>query len=109
MKRPRGTGSIFQFKGCDIWYLKYYRNGKPVRESSHSDKQKRAEKLLAKRLAEISTDTYIEPADRKVTVDSLYAAYWPTIRTMKWRHLKEQSSAGSAPRRMGSQFPPLAG
>jgi hypothetical protein len=74
MKRPRGTGSIFQFKGCGVWYLKYYRNGKPVRESSHSDKQKVAEKMLAKRLAEIATDTFVEPADRKVTVDSLYSA-----------------------------------
>jgi hypothetical protein len=74
MKRPGGTGSTFQFKGCGIWYLKYYRNGKPARESSGSDKQKVAEKILAKRLAEISTDTYIEPADRKITVDSLYSA-----------------------------------
>jgi len=74
MNRPRGTGSIFQFKNCAIWYLKYYKNGVAVRESSHSDKQKVAEKLLAKRLAEISTDTYIEPRDRKVTVDELYAA-----------------------------------
>ena len=74
MKRPRGPGSIFQCKGSRNWFLKYYRDGKPVRESSHSDKKKVAEKMLAKRLAEISTDTYIEPSDRKVTVDELYAA-----------------------------------
>jgi len=74
MKRPRGTGSIFQFKGCGIWYLKYYRNGAAVRESSHTDKQKVAEKMLQQRLAEISIGTYIEPADRKITVDELYSA-----------------------------------
>lgn len=74
MSRPRGTGSVFQFKGCAIWYVKFYKNGKPVRESSHSDKQKVAEKLLAKRLAEVSTDCYVEPADRKVTVRELYDA-----------------------------------
>ena len=64
---------MFQFKGCGIWYVKYYRGGAAVRESSHSNKQKIAEKLLAKRLAEISTDTYIEPADRKISVDELYS------------------------------------
>lgn len=32
MTRPRGTGSIFQYKGCGNWFLKYYRNGVPVRE-----------------------------------------------------------------------------
>lgn len=73
MSRPRGTGSVYQSQGCAVWYLKYYRNGKAVRESSHSYKQKVAEKLLARRLAEISTDTYIEPADRKLTVDELYS------------------------------------
>jgi integrase len=73
-KRPRGTGSIYQMKGSGLWWVKYYRAGKPVRESSHSDKQKVAEKLLAKRLAEISSDVFIEPRDRKLTVDDLYSA-----------------------------------
>jgi hypothetical protein len=74
MKRPRGTGSIFQFKGCSIWWVKYYRNGRAVRESSKSDKRKVAERFLAKCLADVSTGNYIEPHDRKVTVDELYAA-----------------------------------
>ena len=74
MKRPRGTGSVFQYKNVGPYWIKYSRNGVPVRESSHSDKIKVAEKLLAKRLAEIATDTYIEPRDRTLTVDNLYSA-----------------------------------
>jgi hypothetical protein len=65
MKRPRGTGSMFRYKGCGIWYLKFYKNGIAVRESSHSDRRKVAEKLLARRLSEISTDTYVAATDRK--------------------------------------------
>jgi integrase len=63
-KRPRGTGSIFKPKWKDpktgelvegsIWWIKYYSNGKPHRESSHSDKTTKAEKLLKKRQGEIS-------------------------------------------------------
>ena len=63
-KRPRGTGSIFRPKWRDlktgklveasIYWIKYFRNGKPYRESSHSDKITQAEKLLKKRQGEIS-------------------------------------------------------
>jgi len=63
-KRPRGTGSIYRLKWRDpktgelvegsIYWIKYFRNGKPYRESSHSDKITKAEKLLKKRQGEIS-------------------------------------------------------
>ena len=71
MKRPRGTGSIFEMKGSNVLWIKYYRNGKPVRESSHTTKVRDAERLLSRRLAEVSTNTLIEPRDRRVLVDDL--------------------------------------
>jgi integrase len=74
MKRPRGTGSIFQLKGRSTWWVKFYRNGRAIRESSGSAKIRDAEKLLARRLAEVSQGTFIEPRDRKITVDQLYSA-----------------------------------
>ncbi len=74
MKRPRGTGSIFQQKGSSVYWIKYYRNGQPFRESSGSEKIKDAEKLLGKRIAEVAVHTWVSPADRRVTVDELYAA-----------------------------------
>ena len=72
MKRPRGTGSIFRKKGRATLWIKYHRNGKAIRESSGSDKVRVAEKLLAKRLAEVSANTLVDPRDRRVTVDELY-------------------------------------
>lgn len=45
-------GSLY--KRGDIYWLKYYRNGKPYRESSHTDKVTKAEKLLKKREGEIA-------------------------------------------------------
>jgi integrase len=45
-------GSLY--KRGDIYWLKYYRNGKPYRESSHTDKVTKAERLLKKREGEIA-------------------------------------------------------
>src|ERR1700704_3005272 len=53
-QRPRGTGSIYSIKGSSVLWIKYYRNGVPIRESSGSSKVKTAEKLLRTRLGAIS-------------------------------------------------------
>ncbi len=63
-KRPRGTGSVYRPKWRDpktgnliessIYWIKYFRNGKPYRESSRSNKITKAENLLKKRQGEIS-------------------------------------------------------
>jgi integrase len=44
-------GAIYK-RGNTLW-IKYYRNGKPYRESSHSDKETEAKRLLKKREGEI--------------------------------------------------------
>lgn len=74
MKRPRGTGSVFQQKGSAVYWIKYYRGGIPVRESSGSEKVKDAEKLLRTRIGEIAVHTWVSPSDRRLLVDELYAA-----------------------------------
>ncbi|MCK9276243.1 MAG: site-specific integrase [Syntrophales bacterium] len=45
-------GSIF--KRGNVYWVKYYRNGKPYRESSRSEKEAEAKRLLKKREGEIS-------------------------------------------------------
>ena len=45
-------GSLY--KRGDIFWIKYYRNGKPYRESSHTDMITKAERLLKKREGEIA-------------------------------------------------------
>jgi len=42
MKRPRGTGSILRMNGSSVLWIKYHRNGKPIRESAHTNKIKEA-------------------------------------------------------------------
>ena len=46
MPRPRGTGSIYLQKGSAVWWVKYYRNGKPYRESTHKTNEKEAQDFL---------------------------------------------------------------
>jgi integrase len=65
-KRERGTGSVYQNKGSSVWQIKFYDRGKPERESSHSTDKAVAEKLLRRRLAEVTTDTFIPRQNIKV-------------------------------------------
>ena len=60
-RRPRGTGSVFTMKGSKNFWIKYHRNGIPIRESARTTKQKEAEKFLRRRLGEISTGVYAGP------------------------------------------------
>lgn len=58
-KRLRGTGSVFKMKNSAIWWIKYHRNGVPVRESSHSIKARDAERLLHRRFGELEAGNYV--------------------------------------------------
>lgn len=68
-RRDRGTGSLFP-RGT-IWWLKYYRNGRPYRESSHSGERRGAERLLKRRLAEIETNQFHGLSLERVRFDEL--------------------------------------
>ena len=51
-RRPRGTGSIY--KRGSVYWIKYYRYGKPYCESTHSDRETEAARLLKRREGEIA-------------------------------------------------------
>jgi integrase len=70
-KRPRGTGSIYQPEGSRFWWIQYRRNGKVYRQSTETTKLWKAEKILARKLAEIATGIFIEPAAEKTLVKEL--------------------------------------
>ncbi len=59
MKSRRGTGSIY--KRGEVYWIQYYRNGKPYRESSYSTKEMDARKLLKRKLGEIAVGQFVEP------------------------------------------------
>jgi hypothetical protein len=70
-KKRRGGGSLFQ-RGA-IWWIKYYRNGQPIRESSGSELERVARTLLNKRLGAMAKGEPIVRGADKVTVDELLA------------------------------------
>jgi len=71
MPRPRGTGSLYQRSGSAVWWIKYHRNGRSFRESTRTTDKRRATRILAQRLAEISTGSFVGPAHERITVAEL--------------------------------------
>jgi integrase len=69
MRRPKGTGCIYQRGG--VWWLKYSRYGKSYRESTHLTDKRKAEKKLKIRLAEITSGTFVGPQAERVRVEEL--------------------------------------
>jgi integrase len=70
-KRQRGTGSIYQPKHSRFLWVKYYRNGKPYRESTHLTDERKAQKFLQKRLGEIGAGHFLGPSVEKIRVSEL--------------------------------------
>jgi integrase len=73
VKRSRGTGSLF--KRGDTIYLRYYRNGKRIVESAHTNNEEKAERKLQRALRLIETGEYLAPRQRRVKVREL----WDTL------------------------------
>ena len=71
-------GSIY-LRGHTYW-LKYYRNGKPYRESTRSDKETQAKNLLKKREGEIAIGKIPGVVFDKVRFESLVEDYYSDYR-----------------------------
>ena len=67
-RRIRGMGGTYQ-RGR-IWWIQHYHRGLPYRESSHSDNEADANKLLKRRLGEIAAHRFV-PDEEKVTFEDL--------------------------------------
>jgi integrase len=65
------NGSLYQ-RG-NVWWIKYYRNGIPMRESSGSDKESIAKSLLRSRLGDIEHGVPVTPKTNRVTFEELAA------------------------------------
>jgi len=68
-RRKRGDGGVY-LRGR-IWWVTYSNNGEKVCESSGSDKEAEARKLLKKRMGEIVSGHFIGPDAERVTVGEL--------------------------------------
>ena len=71
MRRPKGTGSVFQRPDSDVWWIKYSRNGKPFRESAKTTDKRKAEALLKVRLAAITSGTFAGLRIERVRIEDL--------------------------------------
>ncbi len=65
----RGLGRTF--KRGPTWWVAYSHRGKEFRESSHSENESQAKRLLKKRLGEISRGRLIGPVEEKVTFEEM--------------------------------------
>jgi integrase len=68
-RRRRGEGCVY-LRGR-VWWIKYPLNGEEISESSGSDKESDARKLLKRRLGEIVIGRFVGPDAEKVTVAEL--------------------------------------
>lgn len=56
LMRQRGMGSLYKQKSSRIWWMKFYVNGRPRRESTHKRDWSEAANVLKLRLAEIAVN-----------------------------------------------------
>ena len=59
------------YKRGNVFWIKYYRNGVPMRESTHSDKEKAAKDMLKVREGDIARGVPITPKTNRATFDEL--------------------------------------
>ena len=62
-------GTIFKRKNSRFYWIKYYRNGKPYRESTHSTKESDAKRLLKLREGHIAEGKFQGLQAEKITFD----------------------------------------
>ena len=68
-KGDRGAGRIYQ-RGC-IWWIQYCHRGKVYRESSHSENEKVAKRLLRTQLGKIAVGGFQGPKVDKTTFEEM--------------------------------------
>jgi integrase len=65
----RGMGRVF--KRGPVYWIAYYHRGKEYRESSESDNESTAKKLLKKRIGEVAQGRLVGPNQDRITFDDL--------------------------------------
>lgn len=75
----RGNGRVFQRPNSPFWWIAYYLGSREYRESSHSNDEKVARRLLKHRLREVAADRlgareFVGPAKERVRVSELLDA-----------------------------------
>src|SRR5713226_4153610 len=82
----KGMGRVF--KRGPVWWVGYYHRGKEYRESSGSESEGQARKLLKKRLGEIGRGRLIGPVEEKVTFEEMAQDFLTDYQTTRKRSLR---------------------
>ena len=69
--KVRGNGSLRLPPNSRNYQLVYYRHGKLYRESSHTSNERKARRLLQRRVAEAGSDFFVSPETRRIKVAEL--------------------------------------
>ncbi len=100
----RGQGRIF-LRGSVYW-VAYYHRGKEVRESSKSERESDAQRLLRERLRTAGTTVFTDPKVERVTFDELAESYLRDYRINGKRSLRD---AERSARQLGTFFGGMRG
>ena len=73
-RRCRGEGSIYRRSLSPFLWIKYYKQGKPIRESTRTGNLGKATRFLRQRLAEVGSDPAESPRIEQL-VDDLFRDY----------------------------------
>src|SRR6202051_620766 len=66
---PRLKGFGYLYRRGTIWWIRYSVRGRDFRESSHSEQEGIAQKLLKSRWQELGRGRFIGPSQERVTMD----------------------------------------
>ena len=72
MEELRGEGTVYPQKGSRFLWIQYYANGKRIRESTKTDDEKKARKILRQRLVAVENGEI--SAGSGCSLSSLYEA-----------------------------------
>jgi hypothetical protein len=71
MTTRRDFGTIYRQRRSPYWWVRYRVDGKEYRESTESTDARAADKLLAKRQAELGLGAFVSPDVKRTTFDHL--------------------------------------
>jgi len=71
---PRLKGFGYLYRRGTTWWIRYSVRGRDFRESSHSEKEGIAQKLLKARWQELGSGRFIGPSQERVTMEDLFTS-----------------------------------
>src|SRR5262245_47654595 len=71
MSRRRGTGSIYKRPGCKTWTIKFYQNGRCLRESTGETDYQTERQKLNQRLGKVADGVVVDLHLERISVADL--------------------------------------